>query len=143
MTKAGPVAIINHHAPDEPKDLETKTAHWDLLGKTVSEIQSDAIVLVIGDCNLRWHGRFKEEEDILGPHIFGKGLDYLNEHQHENRDLGVSFLRAHKLYFINSYFKKPPRKTVTYREPFCKHGSLGDQYPSITTPYSIRSSLRR
>ena len=32
MTKAGPMVIINHHAPDETKSLEIKTAHWDLLG---------------------------------------------------------------------------------------------------------------
>ncbi len=62
--------------------------------------------VIIVDSNLRWHGRYRGEEDILGPYIFGKGTDYLNTHSHENRDLGVSFLRSHKLHFINSYYKK-------------------------------------
>ncbi len=31
LTKCGPLAIINHHAPDETKPTDTKTAHWDLL----------------------------------------------------------------------------------------------------------------
>ena len=31
LTKAGPLAIVIHHAPDETKDSDTKTAHWDLV----------------------------------------------------------------------------------------------------------------
>ena len=110
LTKAGPLAIINHHAPDETKPSDTKTAHWDLLSTTVRNLQSDAIKIIIGDTNIKWHGRYRGEEDILGPHIFGKGTDYLDTHSHENRDLGVSFLRSHKLYFIIIHYQKPPRK---------------------------------
>ena len=112
------IPILNHHAPDETKDIDTKTAHWDLLSNTVRNLQSDAIKRIIGDTNFRWHGRYRGEEDILGPYIFGKGTDYLDTHSHENRDLGVSFLRSHKLHFINSYCNKTPRKTATLRDTF-------------------------
>ena len=133
LTKCGPLAIINHHAPDETRPLTVKQAHWDLLSRTVRNIQEDAIKLVIGDTNIRWHGRYTEEENILGPHIFGKGLDYLDGHQHENRDFGVNFLHSHKLHFLNRYFEKPPRKTATFRDSVCTRGSLSDRYPTTDT----------
>ena len=67
LTRSGPVAIINHHAPDETKSMQTKTAHWDLLTHTVSNIQNGALKIVIGDIgdiNIRWHGRYNGEESI-------------------------------------------------------------------------------
>ncbi len=46
------------------------------------------------DSNLRWHGRFDNEHDILGPYIFGHGTSYLQDHDHKNRDMGVELLRS-------------------------------------------------
>ncbi len=71
----------------------------------------------MGDSNLRWHGRFDNEHDILGPYIFGHGTCYLESHKHNNRDMGVELLRANKLIYLNSHFDKPPRNKATYRQP--------------------------
>ena len=48
LTKCGPVAIINHHAPDETRPLPIKQTHWDLLSYTVRNTQNNAIRIVIG-----------------------------------------------------------------------------------------------
>ncbi len=53
----------------------------------------------MGDCNIRWHGRYDHESDILGPKISGQGLTYLESHDHENREQGMNFLRARSLFF--------------------------------------------
>ena len=43
LTKNGPLTITNHHAPDESKPLNDKTAHWDLLSNVVYQIPNDHI----------------------------------------------------------------------------------------------------
>ena len=133
LTKCGTLAIINHHAPDNTQKLTTKTAHWDLLSNTIRKLPKEAIKIVIGDTNIRWHGRYNGEEDIIGPYIFGKGLDYLEEHNTENRDLGSAFLRSHELIYLNSQFCITPRKTATFRDSHCRRGSFGDKYPTTET----------
>ena len=105
LTKEGLCVIVNHHAPDETTPASEKDAHWTRLNSLVAAIPPHATILVIGDCNLRWHGRYNSEHDILGPHIFGRGLIYLAANPHANRDLGVEFLRTHSQNFLNSFFR--------------------------------------
>ena len=59
------------------------------------------------------------ETDIMGPHIFGRGRDYLEGVAYstkENRDLLVDFCRANALRILNTDFSKPRSKQATFRE---------------------------
>ena len=98
-TKDGNCAIVNHHAPDETRPLAEKEAHWEILNQVVSAIPSSFIILVVGDSNVRWHGRCCDELDILGPYIFGRGVQYMRQHGHENMDLAADFLRPRSFIF--------------------------------------------
>ena len=110
LTKSGLFTIINHSAPDENSPYKEKQAHWDALSTHISKIPPTNIIILMGDCNLRGHGRRSDETDFLGPHIFGCGTPYIKTHPHENRDLGVEFLRTHSLFYMNSKYKKESSK---------------------------------
>ena len=71
----------------------------------MGQIPKHQIIILLGDFNLRWHGRFQTENDVLGPFTFGMGTAYLASHSHNNRDLGLEFFRAHRLVFLNSHFR--------------------------------------
>ena len=103
LTKQGLLTIINHHAPDETTAQKDKDAHWETMHHTVAEAPNSGMKLVIGDTIIRWHGRSSIEHDILGPYLFGRGLAYLHKHNHNNRDLGAEFLRAHDMNFFSFY----------------------------------------
>ena len=52
--------------------------------------------------------------------ISGKGIKYLQQHGHANRDLAADFLRSHSLKFYNSHFRKPAAKKATTRKAAAK-----------------------
>lgn len=81
--------------------------------------------------NLRWtwqnteptpaiiHGRFAGEEHILGPHVFGRGTQFvekMNKPEEENRALCMSMLDATAHVHMNSWFEKPACRKVTRRD---------------------------
>ena len=86
-------------------------------------------VLVIGDLNARIHARLRGEEPQLGPHIYGGGVDKLNNrgegasHAREaedvvtNRDLLLEMCSAHSLKVMNTWFQTPDNKKVTFMAP--------------------------
>ena len=53
---------------------------------------------ILGDMNARLHGKREDEEGIIGPYTFGKGLKYLEKTQMDrlvlNRDLLSDVARA-------------------------------------------------
>ena len=75
----------------------------------------------MGDFNARIHGMREHEEETIGPHIFGKGLKYLEKKQMDrevlNRDLLMEVARENDLRITNTWFKKPESKLISFRIP--------------------------
>ena len=95
-TGTGTISIFGHQMRFDLNDgfplVTTKKVNFNA-------ILHELLWFIKGDTNTRWHGRYRGEEDILGPYIFGRGTDYLDTHSHENRDLGVSFLRSQTVHY--------------------------------------------
>ncbi len=69
--------IEGAYAPTEARPIEAKEEFYKNLSNRCQEIPRYREVIVIGDFNVRWHARRAHEEDILAPHIGGRGSDYL------------------------------------------------------------------
>ncbi len=69
--------------------------------------------------NARLHCRTEEEADIMGPWIFGKGREYIdniNEASRDNRELLITFCKANGMTLTNTFFQKPKEDYCTYKE---------------------------
>ena len=58
------------------------------------------------------------EEAILGPHIFGRGEEYLRGKMKDgdNREFAIEYLRSTGKTAINTFFIKPDKGKATYKE---------------------------
>ena len=70
------------------------------LGITLGGYLKGGFKVVFGDANVRWHGRREAEERVLGPFVFGKGVDFLNpraRNSQVNRELAWDLMTEHQL----------------------------------------------
>ena len=65
LTKDDLLVILNQHAPEDKAPETEREKHREDLNTVLSAIPKRATVLVMGDSNLRWHGRFDNEHDIF------------------------------------------------------------------------------
>ena len=75
--------------------------------------------VLIGDFNARLHAAQDHERDVLGPFVFGKGINYLmslGRNQGLNRSLLSEVLKNNDLVVSNTHFQKPPLQQLSYRE---------------------------
>jgi hypothetical protein len=60
----------------------------------------------MGDINTRLQARRLAENDVIGPHIFGRGVNYIKDDADLNRSLAIDFCRQRGFLFVNT-FKQP------------------------------------
>ena len=138
------LAIINYHAPWDLKDYRAEQGTKKVSGKDDDskdnkqaetffkdlqdlddQLGSYMMRVYIGDGNLRLHARQPGEENILGPHVWGLGqanlnkviLDRSKKKVISNRDRWPSFATNARLKHLNTCYRHPPARTVTYRDP--------------------------
>ena len=120
-----PIHIINTYAPQskvgksEEQRTKIKQEYYDTLQYVYDQFPSAEVRLVYGDFNASIQHRQEHEQDVLGPHIFGKGKDALEkaeEDVRENRELFLDFCRTNELHVMNTYIEKPPEKQCTRKE---------------------------
>jgi len=81
-------------------------------------------VFIAGDFNARLHARLPDENGILGPHVFGRGLAYIQQMSDptaENRRFFTEFCIEHDLLVSNTFFQKPAQQQITFREAGADH----------------------
>ena len=69
--------------------------------------------------NARLHHRLHAEESILGPYIFGRGLEYLHtvsETTLENRTIFAQFCQQLGLKVLSTCFRRQAKECCTFRE---------------------------
>ena len=80
------------------------------------------ILVTVGDFNTRFHPRRQGEEFILGPHIYGKGEEFMQktiDRDHNgthNRTLTVEWLMENGMIVANTTKTKPLEKLITFRD---------------------------
>ena len=80
-----------------------------------------------GDMNARIHHRFHSEQDVLGPHVFGSGVNYLSDVADltlETKALRVSCCQLRSLNILNTFFQKQPVHHCAIRENTTERGPV-------------------
>ena len=111
------------YAPHSGYESDSKSQFYDDLILHCDRVRG--VHFLGGDMNARLHYRFHSEEDVLGPHVFGRGVDYLGtvaDPTLENRLMFISFCKHRGLNVLNTFFRKRPCHQCTFRENTTVHG---------------------
>ena len=69
-----PMIIISTYIPHDDSDNNSRDRAWEDLSGLIGEIPEAIHVSVLGDLNTNPHTRKADEEDHVGPNIYGKGF---------------------------------------------------------------------
>ena len=72
-----PLVIIGVYAPHAGRPIEEKESFYTYLNNRLDEIADCKEILAIGDWNVRFQARREREQHVLGPFIFGRGVDFM------------------------------------------------------------------
>ncbi|CAE7263960.1 unnamed protein product [Symbiodinium natans] len=114
-TGAGEFSVITGHAPHNQHTEETKQAFYDELNQLIEKVENRGPYLIMGDFNARIHGRMHDEDLVLGPHLYGKGVGSVGG-ELDNRSFLINCCVQNQLLVSNTWFKHNSAKQVTYRE---------------------------
>ena len=116
------LSLVSVYVPQSRREEEERTDFADELGKVIDRCQRKGAALILGDFNARIHARLRGEDAILGPHIYGAGVEKLqsgvwDQGGRTNRDLLMEICAAQDLKVMNTWFKKEEKRKVTHRAP--------------------------
>ena len=123
-SKGRDIRFVSCYAPHSGYSLDEKCIFWDKLNSLARKGRE--VLYIGGDMNARLHHRFQSEENILGQHIFGRGLGYLrtvSDATLENRSLFLQFCSNNQMKVMNTFFRKHPQNYCTFRENTTVHGA--------------------
>ena len=119
-----PLIIASVYIPHEnTNDERTRQRAWEDLTDFVTETSGAINTILIGDLNKNIHAKKEEEYGHIGPHIYGKGMDFLRNKEHNtpankttNREYLMNHLRATDMKVANTYYQKPNKLKGTYQK---------------------------
>ena len=116
-SSSGDTHFIGVYAPHDKLDFETvKAPFWLLLQEVLDKISQPEPVYILGDWNIRLQGRKANEQDVLGPHVYGKGVLYAKTGPERNRDLYINLLKSTDSCDVLTYKTPNLLHQVTYRD---------------------------
>ena len=105
------------YAPHDKSDDEVRKApFWQKLEDAIAKIPQPEPYYVLDDFNVRLQGRFLSEHNILGPHVYGKGLEAIKQQQGSNRHYYTQLLQGNAGVDVLSFKQPNLLKHVTYRD---------------------------
>ena len=122
--KSAPAHFHGVYAPHDKTDEELqKTPFWTHLEEVCSATPLPEPFYVIGDFKKRLQGRTSKEMDYIGPHILGRGPQYINPKPGSNRQLYLQLLRTIDGVDVMSFKQPDLKKQITYKDkhtpPLC------------------------
>ena len=116
-SSSGDSHFIGVYAPHDKLDFETvKAPFWLLLQDVLDKIPQPEPVYILGDWNVRLQGRKSNEKDVLGPHVYGKGVLSAKTGPERNRDLYINLLKSTDSCDVFTYKTPNLLHQVTYRD---------------------------
>ena len=76
-----PPLITNVYAPHSGRPLAERRGFFKGISEKCERNNKGKCHILMGDFNTRFHGRQEGEEDILGPFIFGRGVEYIDQQE--------------------------------------------------------------
>ena len=129
-TRGHNTTIIGTYAPHQGSQHdEHRDQYWDELSQIVSKHPTSSPIYVMGDLNTRLHGRRAEEQHIIGPHIIGLGMTYLEGTPDKpptpqpNRKLFLEVADERQLVIANTFTTPKFEHRASYREIHTKRGA--------------------
>ena len=119
-----PLIIASVHIPHEnTNDERIRQRAWEDLTDFVTETSETIYTIIIGDLNTNIHANKKKEEDgHIRPHIYGRGMDFLRNKEHNtpankttNREHLSNHSGATDMKVANTYYQKPDKLKGTYQ----------------------------
>ena len=119
-----PLIIASVYIPHEnTNDERIRQRAWEDLTDFITETPEAINTIIMGDLNTNLHAKKEDEEEHIGPHVFGKGTEFLRNKEHHtpankttNREYLVNHLRATDMKIANTYFQKPNKFKRTYQK---------------------------
>ena len=91
---------------------------------TINNITEAKNIIICGDFNAALHHIKEDEEDIIGNHIFGKGIEFLRTKEDrqepefvDNRAKLVSLARSTNIIIANTFSKNTVINTKSLTKP--------------------------
>ena len=115
---SGDIHLVGVYAPRDKHQDDVKDQFWNQLEQILQTTPQPEPIYVLGDFNVRLQGRSHKEQEVLGPHIFGRGYSFANTREHSNRSRYVALL--HAASFKDALTFKQPNllKQITYKDKF-------------------------
>lgn len=111
LSKRYKFQVIQTYAPTSTADDDSiRTFYQDI--DFARQAKKAHFVLEIEDLNAKTDIETESKSEFVGK--FGIGLG------NDRGDRLINYLDAEKLYFVNSFFKKPAKRRWTWRNPNCK-----------------------
>ena len=123
------ISFFAVYAPHSLHDIEVKDTFYKIA-------RARGVYYIGGDFNARIHHVREVDVDVCGPHILGRGREYLdsvNESTRESRDMFLGFAKLHSLKIMNTFFSKPPEKLITYKNKV--HNAGSDTEAEVGPPF--------
>ena len=115
--QGGNVHVIGAYAPHAGRDFEVdRQPFWDQLEEHVSRIPQPEPVYLTGDMNVRFQGRHKNDEGVLGPFVYGKGRQHIDHTASSNRSLCIKAMRSFSMVEAASFLTPNMVNQITYRD---------------------------
>ena len=89
---------------------------WDQLEEHVSKIPQPEPVYLTGDMNVRFQGRHKNDEGILGPFVYGKGKHHIDHTASSDRSLCIKAMQSLSMVEAASFVTPKMVHRITYRD---------------------------
>ena len=108
------VGILSIYAPHNMKPLPEKVAFYADLTTLYDRCSTDGPKIICGDFNARLGECRSGEDQVIGPHAFGREASRATELS--NRELLLEFCFGHGLAVANTFADTSPGEKVTFRE---------------------------
>ena len=122
--------FIGTYAPHQgTQHDEHRDEYWDELGNIISKHPPSSPIYVMGDFNARLHARKLDEQHVIGPHIIGLGLNYIEgtpDHPptpQPNRKQIIDLAHEKQMVIANTFKSPKFEHRASYREISTKRGS--------------------
>ena len=103
------------HSPEE--DLNRKQLFWDSLSEQMPNSRIPFTIL-LGDFNTRLTTGPTHNiliQDLIGPYLFGKDVDYTQAQTTPNSEFMHNFLEENYVSIPSTFLKMHPSKRITFR----------------------------
>ncbi len=126
-TRGAPTVFYAVYAPHQgPTHVQNRKDFWKKLKHLTLQHPDTTVQIIMGDINTRLQARRLAENDVLGPHIFGKGVNFIKDDPDLNRSLALDFCRQRDFLFANTFKQPNNAMRPTYRD---FHQQLDDAMP--------------